>query len=123
MSALVFAGMLFLAGQAHIVPGLPFSDCFMFGSLMAAVDPVATLGIFKVGPASLQRVPVSNTLHMLVLGESLLNDAVSIALFRAAASATFEPVLYFFMLFFGSVLLGIAMGVFSALLFKLVSGL
>lgn len=64
----------------------------------------------------------------------MLNDAVSIALFRAAAASTptpgvwvsslsLEPFVYFCLLFFGSILLGLLIGVIVALLFKLVSGL
>ena len=64
----------------------------------------------------------------------MLNDAVSIALFRAAAasaptpgvwaaSLSLEPFLYFCLLFFGSILLGLLLGVIVALLFKLVAGL
>lgn len=48
-------------------------ESFAFGSLISAVDPVATLAIF----AALDVEPV---LNMLVFGESILNDAVSIVL-------------------------------------------
>lgn len=46
---------------------------FTFGSLISAVDPVATLAIFHA-------LNVDPTLNMLVFGESVLNDAVSIVL-------------------------------------------
>ena len=46
---------------------------FTFGSLISAVDPVATLAIFHA-------LDVDPTLNMLVFGESVLNDAVSIVL-------------------------------------------
>ncbi len=52
---------------------LNFVESFAFGSLISAVDPVATLAIF----AALDVDPV---LNMLVFGESILNDAVSIVL-------------------------------------------
>lgn len=46
---------------------------FAFGSLISAVDPVATIAIFNA-------LNVDPVLNMLVFGESILNDAVSIVL-------------------------------------------
>lgn len=46
---------------------------FAFGSLISAVDPVATIAIFNA-------LHVDPVLNMLVFGESILNDAVSIVL-------------------------------------------
>ena len=48
---------------------------FVFGSLISAVDPVATLAIFHA-------LNVDPLLNMLVFGESILNDAVAIVLTR-----------------------------------------
>ena len=48
-------------------------ESFAFGSLISAVDPVATLAIFKA-------MDIEPVLYMLVFGESILNDAVSIVL-------------------------------------------
>lgn len=48
-------------------------ESFAFGSLISAVDPVATLAIFHA-------LDVDQILYMLVFGESMLNDAVSIVL-------------------------------------------
>lgn len=50
-----------------------FLYSFAFGSLISAVDPVATLAIFHA-------LDVDPTLNMLVFGESILNDAVSIVM-------------------------------------------
>lgn len=52
---------------------LPPLPSFSFGALISAVDPVATLAIFHA-------LDVSPTLNMLVFGESVLNDAVSIVM-------------------------------------------
>lgn len=52
-------------------------EALLFGSLISAVDPVATLSI--MGSPELQ---CDNLLYSLVFGESVLNDAVAIVLFK-----------------------------------------
>jgi sodium/hydrogen exchanger 8 len=52
-------------------------EALLFGSLISAVDPVATLAI--MGNPELQ---CDNLLYSLVFGESVLNDAVAIVLFK-----------------------------------------
>src|SRR5690606_30154698 len=48
--------------------------CLLLGSIVAATDPAAVIGIFK-------EIGAPKRLTMLVEGESLLNDAAAIALF------------------------------------------
>lgn len=55
---------------------LPLLDSLLFGSLISSIDPVATLGI--LGGAG---VVQTDTLYVLIFGESLLNDGVAIVLF------------------------------------------
>mmetsp|Transcript_58111 Transcript_58111/g.123246 ORF Transcript_58111/g.123246 Transcript_58111/m.123246 type:complete len:566 (-) Transcript_58111:5-1702(-) len=52
-------------------------EALLFGALISAVDPVATLSI--MGSPELQ---CDNLLYNLVFGESVLNDAVAIVLFK-----------------------------------------
>ena len=73
ISALVVGGGVYLMGFAQLVYPLNFVQSFAFGSLISAVDPVATLAIF-------QALDVDPVLNMLVFGESILNDAVAIVL-------------------------------------------
>lgn len=56
-------------------PFLPEMHVFL-GSLISATDPVATLSVFS-------EMDAPPLLYNLVFGESILNDAVSIILFRA----------------------------------------
>jgi len=65
-----FYGLCFAFGM-----DLNFFECLVFGSLISAVDPVATMCV-------LSNVGVDKHLYMLIFGESVLNDAVSIILFR-----------------------------------------
>lgn len=63
--------LLFL--QTKVVYELTFTESFAYGCFLSAVDPVATLAVF-------QALDVDPVLNMLVIGESILNDAVAIVL-------------------------------------------
>ncbi|KZS12432.1 Sodium/hydrogen exchanger [Daphnia magna] len=73
ISAVIVGSGVYVLGLADIAYKLSFIESFAFGSLISAVDPVATLAIF-------QALDVDPVLNMLVFGESILNDAVAIVL-------------------------------------------
>ncbi|XP_030596683.1 sodium/hydrogen exchanger 3-like isoform X3 [Archocentrus centrarchus] len=93
----------------------------LFGSLMAAVDPVAVLAVFD-------QVHVNDVLFIIVFGESLLNDGVTVVLFnvfdafvslggpRINAAEIIKGIVSFFVVAFGGSLVGVAFGIIISLL-------
>ncbi|XP_012717772.2 sodium/hydrogen exchanger 8 isoform X1 [Fundulus heteroclitus] len=125
ISAFIVGGGIYFLGQADVIYKMTMTDSFAFGSLISAVDPVATIAIFNA-------LNVDPVLNMLVFGESILNDAVSIVLTNTAEGffsrsdnsmvtgwETFVQALgYFLKMFFGSAALGTLTGLISAVFLK-----
>ncbi|XP_051991560.1 sodium/hydrogen exchanger 3-like isoform X1 [Xyrauchen texanus] len=93
----------------------------LFGSLIAAVDPVAVIAVFE-------EVHVNEVLFILVFGESLLNDGVTVVLYnvfdafvslggpRIDAAEIFKGIFSFFVVAFGGSFLGIVFAILLSLL-------
>lgn len=121
ISAFVIGAGIYLLGLAQVVYKLSFVESFAFGSLISAVDPVATVAIF-------QALDVDPVLNMLVFGESILNDAVSIVLTTAVlqpddsimttGEAILSAINRFWLMFFASAGIGVLFALVSALLLK-----
>lgn len=121
ISAFVIGAGIYLLGLAQVVYKLSFVESFAFGSLISAVDPVATVAIFHA-------LDVDPVLNMLVFGESILNDAIAIVLTTAVLDSndplmsTGEAILSainrFWLMFFASAGIGVLFALVSALLLK-----
>lgn len=92
----------------------------MYGAAISSIDPVATLAI-------LQNANAPPVLYSLVFGESVLNDAVAIVLFRSLTSFYDKSIgigtipalaLQFCLLFFGSLFIGVGVSLVAAFLLK-----
>ncbi|KAK7481699.1 hypothetical protein BaRGS_00027072, partial [Batillaria attramentaria] len=97
--------------------------CFMFSALISAVDPVAVLAVFE-------DVHVNEMLYIIVFGESLLNDGVTVVLyhmmegFAEIGESNIEPVDYaagvgsFFIIALGGTLIGMIYGMVGGFITK-----
>ncbi|MFT0533843.1 cation:proton antiporter [Castellaniella hirudinis] len=97
--------------------------CLMLGAIVATTDPVAVVGIFR-------EVGAPRRLTTLVEGESLFNDAASIALYSVLLGVLFtggepsalEVARSFLISFLGGGLAGLAMGRLATALFGWLRG-
>jgi monovalent cation/hydrogen antiporter len=91
-----------------LVPGLPWAACFALGAIVSPPDAISARAV-------LQRVTLPRRLSALLEGESLLNDATGLVLFRFAVAATLSgmfdagaAVTSFLFLALGGVVAGLA---------------
>ncbi len=101
---------------------ISFVEAISVGATLSATDPVTILAIFNT-------YKVDPKLYTVIFGESILNDAIAIVIFQTAQrygtggdkSATltiaslFEAIGIFFLVFFGSLLVGVVVGIGTAL--------
>ncbi|KAK6327905.1 hypothetical protein J4Q44_G00035510 [Coregonus suidteri] len=118
-NAFFVGGLLYALCQIESVglTGVDLLACLLFGSIVSAVDPVAVLAVFE-------KIHINELIHILVFGESLLNDAVTVVLynlfeeFSKVGTVTVLDVLLgvvcFFVVSLGGVLVGAIYGVLAA---------
>ncbi|XP_077051365.1 sodium/hydrogen exchanger 3.2 [Siphateles boraxobius] len=93
----------------------------LFGALMSAVDPVAVIAVFE-------EVHVNEVLYILVFGESLLNDGVTVVLYNVFdafvslggpminAEEIIKGIISFFVVAFGGSFLGVVFAILISML-------
>ncbi|KAL9006922.1 MAG: hypothetical protein Q9188_000298 [Gyalolechia gomerana] len=104
---------------------ISFVEAISVGATLSATDPVTILAIFNT-------YKVDPKLYTVIFGESILNDAIAIVIFETAQQyrpgsskggslsivSLFEAISLFFLVFFGSLLIGVAVGIATALMLK-----
>lgn len=121
ISAIVLGLVLFLWTRIPLDGlNISFVEAISVGATLSATDPVTILAIFNL-------YKVEPKLYTVIFGESILNDAIAIVLFETAqkyaeseaGSLTFlnlfEAIGLFLLVFFGSMLVGVVVGIATAL--------
>jgi len=127
ISTSVVAGLIVMTGRMALHNVTRWRTAFAYASLISATDPVATLSTYT-------KLRVHPLLNIMVFGEATINDAVAIVLFKVFNSnANFlDPAtgieLYIgprlltnigwgvFKSFFGSLVMGVGLGMFYTLI-------
>ena len=122
ISAVVLGLFLYLFTRIPIDGfDISFVEAFSVGATLSATDPVTILAIFNT-------YKVDPKLYTVIFGESILNDAIAIVLFQTAQRykdgakagslsimSFFEAIGIFLLVFFGSMLIGVIVGILTAL--------
>lgn len=102
---------------------ISFVEAISVGATLSATDPVTILAIFTT-------YKVDPKLYTIIFGESILNDAIAIVIFQTAQkygtdgvdksttltiASLFEAIGIFLLVFFGSLIIGIVVGIGTAL--------
>lgn len=104
---------------------IPFIYCLIFSTIISATDPVSVL-------ATLKENDLDKNLFSIIFGESILNDAISLAFYNGVilfgeekGNGNFKifgfSVLNFFVIIFVSILMGIFLGFLACLVLKKIS--
>ncbi|MBB5712487.1 Na+/H+ antiporter [Sphingomonas xinjiangensis] len=80
IGAVLFTAIVVACVAKTLIPGLPWAACIALGAIVSPPDAVAARAV-------LQRVRLPRRLTALLEGESLLNDATGLVLFRFAVAA------------------------------------
>jgi monovalent cation/hydrogen antiporter len=110
IGAVVFTTVVVAIVAHALIPSLPWAACAALGAIVSPPDAVAARAV-------LQRVHLPQRLSILLEGESLLNDATGLVLFRFAVAAVVTGAFSandafnsFLLLALGGVAVGVAVG-------------
>ena len=143
IAAFIIGIIIYLSGQIHMIYEFTFLDSLLLGTMASATDTVSILATMSTTHTSPSHPSTNSNGHQthstsapkiipryiysLVYGESVLNDAIALVLFRTLSGytkwdVTFLSVLAgcggFFVVFIGSTFIGIIVASLAALLFK-----
>lgn len=108
---------------------IPMKESLIFGSLISSIDPIAVLSVLNnMGMTD------SDTIYVLIFGESLLNDGIAIVLFQTLVhfldealvidgEAVFDAIIHFVVVALGSLTVGVASGACATIYFAVMHGM
>lgn len=110
----VHEGSKFFQGYCETIP---FIESLTFGSLISSIDPIAVLSVL-----SNMGMTDTDTIYVVIFGESLLNDGVAIVLFQTLVhfldvnmqvdgDAAAAAAIHFLVVAIGSLLVGLGSGI------------
>ncbi|KAI1116949.1 Sodium/hydrogen exchanger family-domain-containing protein [Nemania sp. NC0429] len=123
LSAMVIGFLLWLYTRIPQGFDMSFNDAISVGATLSATDPVTILAIFNT-------YKVDPKLYTIIFGESILNDAIAIVIFETAHQyrgedagpygfvSLIKGIGTFILSFFGSLGIGVVVGVGTALVLK-----
>ena len=120
IAILVNTGLLFVTSLLPWGTNLSIFQCIIFSVLISATDPVSVLITFE-------GYSCNPNLYSLIFGESILNDAITLALYRSLRSNQGEEsdsdimkdtLFKFILLIIGSSLIAIVVGFFISFIMK-----
>lgn len=110
IGAVIFTTLIVGLVTRWLVPDLPWAACFALGAIVSPPDAVSAQAVLK-------GVHLPRRLNTLLEGESLLNDATGLILFRFAVAATLSgtfsassAIAEFLIVALGGALVGLAVG-------------
>ncbi|KAK4548474.1 hypothetical protein LTR36_009384 [Oleoguttula mirabilis] len=125
ISAIILGVILYLWTRIPLEGlDISFVEAISVGATLSATDPITILAIFNT-------YKVDPKLYTVIFGESILNDAIAIVLFETAQKyrdgaaagkltvlSLFESIGIFLLVFFGSLVIGLLIGLATSLLLK-----
>jgi NhaP-type Na+/H+ or K+/H+ antiporter len=130
LASTAFTAFLLHNGSKAIryVTTIPIRESLIFGALISSIDPIAVLSILNnMGMTD------SDTIYVLIFGESLLNDGVAIVLFQTLVhfldetlvidgDVVLDAVMHFVVVALGSIIVGMASGACATIYFAMMHG-
>lgn len=114
---------MFYFGEKGYYMKFTLKEAFSYGALISATDPVCILSAFK-------DFPTDPNFFLLVFGESILNDAVSMVFYDTVVDldtneysiqTIIHPIFSFLFILIGSSFIGVAIGFVASYLIKKIS--